>query len=130
MRSRVRLLDAVKPTIDAGGQLVLLSTVDKSQPGSAFKRIYQAAKAGENDYAARVSALVGPARSRLAEWYATVRRDIWARSGSYDSLFAEYPASDVEALAALSSDARFAAEWLSRADDTERSIELAVGAAP
>lgn len=111
------LLDAVKPTIDAGGQLVLLSTVDKASPGSAFKRIYQAAKAGENDY--RPIFLPWTARpERDAAWYAGVRRDIVARSGHLDSLYAEYPASDVEALAPLAADARFAAEWLDRADAT------------
>ena len=111
------LLDAVKPTIDAGGQLVLLSTVDKASPGSAFKRIYQAARAGENGY--RPIFLPWTARpDRDAAWYDGVRRDIVARSGHLDSLYAEYPASDVEALAPLASDARFAAEWLGRADAT------------
>ncbi len=115
------LLDAVKPTIDAGGQLVLVSTVDKSAPGSAFKRIYQAARAGENDY--RPVFLPWSARpDRTGAWYDGVRRDILARSGHLDSVFAEYPASDVEALAALSSDARFAAEWLGRADATSAPV--------
>ena len=36
------LLAAVKPTIDAGGRLALLSTADKSKPQSAFKQIYGA----------------------------------------------------------------------------------------
>lgn len=126
-----RLLDAVKPTIDGGGQLVLLSTVDKSTPGSPFKRIYQAAKgagaagvgvAEGNGYAPVF--LPWSARpDRSTEWYDAVKRDIWARSGSLDSLYAEYPATDVEALAALSSDARFAAEWLSRADHTARKAD-------
>jgi hypothetical protein len=117
------LLDAVKPTIDAGGRLVLLSTVDKSAPGSAFKRIYEAAKRGRangadgNDY--EPVFLPWSARpDRDAAWYEGVKRDIWARSGNWDSLYAEYPATDVEALAALSSDARFAAEWISAADWT------------
>ena len=45
-----RLLDAVKPTVDAGGRLILLSTADKGRPGSPFKRVYEAARVGENDY--------------------------------------------------------------------------------
>ncbi len=127
------LLDAVKPTIDGGGQMVLLSTVDKGAPGSTFKRIYQAAKGAgtsgvstsgmstsgvsENGYAPVF--LPWSARpDRTVEWYEAVKRDIWARSGSLDSLYAEYPATDVEALAARSSDARFAAEWCTGADDT------------
>src|SRR5262249_9200337 len=38
------LMRAVKPTVDAGGRMVLLSRADKSKPASPFKRIYQAAK--------------------------------------------------------------------------------------
>ncbi len=44
------LINAVKPTIDAGGQMVLLSTADKRRPGSAFKRIYEGAKASGPRY--------------------------------------------------------------------------------
>ena len=36
------LLAAVKPTIDAGGRLILLSTADKSKPQRTFKSIYGA----------------------------------------------------------------------------------------
>ena len=45
-------LNAVKPTVDGGGQLLLISTADKSRPLSAFKRIFRAAQQGENDYRA------------------------------------------------------------------------------
>lgn len=111
------LLDAVKPTVDAGGRLVLLSTVDKSHPESSFKRIYKAARAGENSYAPLF--LPWTARpERSQEWYDDVRRDVLARSGALDSLYAEYPATDFEALAPRSSDRRFAAEWLHRCDGT------------
>lgn len=111
------LLDAVKPTVDAGGSLVLLSTVDKSRPSSTFKRIYTAARAGENSY--RPVFLPWSARpDRSEEWYGDVRRDVLARSGSLDSLYAEYPATDFEALAPRSSDRRFAADWLRGCDGT------------
>ena len=36
-------LNAVKPTIDAGGQLFLITTSDKTRPLSTFKRLYRAA---------------------------------------------------------------------------------------
>src|SRR5262249_4325537 len=39
-----KLLNTVKPTIDGGGRMVLLSRADKSQPQSVFKKIYTAAK--------------------------------------------------------------------------------------
>ena len=92
------LLNAVKPTIDAGGRLVLLSTVDKSRPESPLKRIYRAAVAGENDYAP----IFLPWHShpgRTPEWYAEQARDIRARTGGLDDLHQEYPATDLEALA-------------------------------
>ena len=54
------LLAAVKPTIDAGGRLILLSTADKSKPQSAFKRIYGAGKRGENGYRAMFLPWIGP----------------------------------------------------------------------
>ena len=120
------LLDAVKPTVDAGGSLVLLSTVDKSHPLSTFKRIYTAAKVGENGYAPVF--LPWSARpERSSEWYDDVRRDVLARSGSLDSLYAEYPATDFEALAPRSSDRRFSGEWLAGCDGT---ASVAVGGGP
>lgn len=118
------LLDAVKPTIDGGGSLVLLSTVDKDRPQSAFKRIYRAARQGP-DSGWRAIFLPWSARpERDAAWYAAQQRDILARTGVLDSLYQEYPASDVEALAGRTRDRRFAAEWLARADDTgSRKLE-------
>lgn len=53
------LLNAVKPTIDGGGRLVLLSTVDKTRPESAFKRIYKAAQPAPG----RRNAVTGAARN-------------------------------------------------------------------
>lgn len=106
-----RLLGAVKPTIDAGGQLVLLSRSDKSQPESEFKRVYRAAKAGENGWAQVF--IPWPARpGRTPEWYASLRREILARTGSDDELHEHYPASDTEALAPKTLDKRIAPNWL------------------
>lgn len=106
-----RLLDAVKPTVDAGGQLVLLSTVDKGQPESLFKAIYRAAKAGQNSYAPVF--LPWSARpDRTPAWYEEQRRDSLANTGSLDSLHEKYPATDAEALAPRSLDKRIPAPWL------------------
>lgn len=44
------LLSGAKPTIDAGGKLVMLSRADKSQPDSPFKATYRSAIAGENGF--------------------------------------------------------------------------------
>ena len=107
------LLNAVKPTIDAGGRLVLLSTVDKSRPESPLKRIYRAALRGENDY----TPIFLPWHAhpgRTPEWYAEQARDIQARTGGLDDLHQEYPATDLEALSPRMVDKFFPAEWLTR----------------
>lgn len=123
-----KLINAVKPTIDAGGRLILLSTANKSQPLSPFKRIYQAAKARKNNY--RAIFLPWHAHPKRNEaWYAEQKRDVLERTGALDDLFQEYPASDIEALAARSLDRRFAAEWISGIDGSDAADLLAVGPA-
>ncbi len=108
------LLNAVKPTIDAGGRLILLSTADKSRPESPFKRIYRAAVAGEND-TVPIFLPWHAHPGRTAAWYAEQARDIRARTGGLDDLYQEYPAADLEALAPRAADKFFPAEWLKRA---------------
>lgn len=107
------LLRSVKPTIDAGGKLVLLSRVDKSQPNSEFKRIYRAAKAGENQWAhVFLPWSVHPGRD--ARWYAQQRQDIEARTGSDDDLKEQYPSTDVEAMEPRTLDKRIPPGWVRR----------------
>jgi hypothetical protein len=106
-----RLLNAVEPTVDAGGQLVLISTVDKDKPESAFKGIYRAALAKQGTY--HPVFLPWHARpTRTAEWYEGKKQDSIAATGSLDNLYQEYPATPAEALAPRSSNARLPAEWL------------------
>ncbi|MBC8248532.1 MAG: hypothetical protein H8E90_02535 [Anaerolineales bacterium] len=101
-----QLLTAVKPTIDAGGQLGLISTVDKEDPSSEFKRIWNQAVAGGNSY--RPIFLPWHSRpGRDAAWYAQQQADY-----TEDDLFQEYPASPAEALAARKSSKRFLPAWL------------------
>ena len=122
------LLAAVKPTIDAGGRLILLSTADKAKPQSAFKRIYGAGKRAENGYKSIfLSWSARPGRS--VEWYEEQKRDVLARTAATDDLFQEYPATDFEALAPRSLDRRFAAEWLRGCDGTVAAREAGVGPA-
>jgi hypothetical protein len=107
------LLGSVKPTIDAGGRLLLLSRSNKKKPNSAFKRIYRAAKAETNGYGHAF--LPWSARpDRTAEWYAAQKAEILARTGSLDGLHEQYPATDTEALAPRSLDKRIAAAWLEK----------------
>ena len=106
-----RLMKAVKPTIDGGGWMVLLSKSDKSRPQSSFKRTFRAARAGLTDW---VSVFlpwwVHPERDRA--WYERQRAEIVSRTGSEDELKEQYPETDEEALAARTLDKRIAPRWL------------------
>lgn len=105
------LLGSVKPTIDAGGKLLLLSRSDKQRPQSTFKNLYRSARNGESSY--RHHFLPWNARpDRTAAWYEEQRRDSLARTGTLDSLFEQYPATDVEALAPNQLDKRILLDWL------------------
>ena len=106
-----RLMRAVKPTIDAGGQMILLSRSDKQKPASVFKAIYRAAKKKVNDWAC----LFLPWFSRPDrddEWYERQKADILTRTGGLDDLHEQYPATDTEALAPSTLDKRIPYEWL------------------
>lgn len=106
-----RLMRAVKPTIDAGGRMILLSRADKSRPESTFKRIYKAAKQRLTEW--HPVFLPWNARpDRDAAWYAAQSADILHRTGSLDDLHEQYPASETEALAPRTLDKRITAEWL------------------
>lgn len=106
-----KLMNAVKPTIDAGGSMALISTSDKQAPGSRFKMIYRNAKRGLNEW----TPIFLPWWSRperTQAWYDAERRDIFANTGSLDDLHQEYPATDTEALAPRTLDKRIPAPWL------------------
>jgi hypothetical protein len=108
-----QLMRAVKPTIDSGGKMVLLSRADKSKPESPFKRIYRAARQGLTSWVPIF--LPWQARpARDAAWYAAQRDDILHRTGSLDDLHEQYPATEAEALAPRALDKRLAPEWLQR----------------
>ncbi len=104
-----QLLTAAKPTIDAGGQLILLSTIDKENYGSEFKQLYQAAEQGLNNYHATFL----PWHSRPGRdiaWYEAQREDY-----GEDDLKQEYPATPQEALEPRSAQKRFRSAWLNEA---------------
>lgn len=97
-----RLLGAVKPTIDNGGRMLLLSRPDKARPHTAFKNIYRAAKQGLNDWACVFLPWTAHP-NRDAAWYEAQRAEIGSRTGgeqgTLDVLHEQYPATDAEALA-------------------------------
>jgi hypothetical protein len=106
-----KLLNTVKPTIDGGGRLILVSRVDKSRPQSPFKRIYGAAKQKLTDWQAIFLPWFARPDRDLA-WYESQKADILHRTGSLDDLHEQYPATDTEALASRSLDKRIAPGWL------------------
>ncbi len=105
------LMRSVKPTIDNGGKLVLLSRVNKSEPESEFKNIYRGAKNGENGWH---PVFLGwkshPGRND--SWYDRQRRDILSRTGSLDDLYEQYPETDTQALSAKTLDKRIPPMWI------------------
>lgn len=87
---------SLKPTIDAGGKFIGLSTSDKSKSDSTFKKIFRGALSKENNF----KALFYPwnvAPNRDQDWYERMRADYpdW-------QLQQEYPSSIQEALSPLS----------------------------
>lgn len=106
-----KLLNAVEPTIDAGGKLIMLSTSDKSKPESLFKRIFQAATDGGNEFTSIfLPWSIRP--ERTAEWYEQRKKTILANTGAVDDLYQEYPATPAEALAPRTLDKRIPPQWL------------------
>ena len=105
------LMGAVKPTIDGGGRMILLSRPDKGKPQSPFKRIYKAGKESGNQW--RSIFLPWKARpDRDAKWYEVQKADVLQRTASLDGLHEQYPATDAEALAPRTLDKRIAPAWL------------------
>lgn len=108
-----RFMRSVKPTIDAGGQMLLVSRADKTRPQSEFKKIYRAARQGQNNW----TPVFIPWHARPGRdsgWYEAQRRDVLSRTGALDDLHEQYPATDTEALAPRSLDKRIPGEWLEK----------------
>lgn len=106
-----KLMRAVKPTIDTGGRMILLSRTDKTKPQSEFKRIYRASKKADSPWVGVFLPWhVRPARD--TKWYQEQKADIESRTGSLDDLHEQYPATDTEALAPKSLDKRIPSAWI------------------
>ena len=106
-----QMMRSVKPTIDAGGRMIMISRVDKSKPESGFKNVYRGAKDGANAwYPIFLPWYVRPERD--AAWYEHQKADALARTGSLDDLWEQYPETDEQALMTRSSDKRIPGEWL------------------
>lgn len=100
------LMTALKPTIDGGGQLIIISTANGI--GNLFHRLWTKAVTGLNGYRA-IFLPWWDRPGRDAEWYAAMV----AESDDPAKVKQEYPASANEAFL-VSGRVRFQAEWIDR----------------
>ena len=116
-----RLMRAVKPTIDGGGRMILLSRANKGDPEGQFANIYRAARGGQSGWAPVF--LPWHARpERDTAWYEAQHRDILSRTGALDDLHEQYPATDTEALSPRSLDKRIPAVWIEQCYDDRPAL--------
>jgi hypothetical protein len=124
-----KLMSSVKPTIDGGGRMILVSRVDKNQPSSPFKRIYKAARQKQTDWHAVF--LPWSARpDRDQAWYQAQAADIQHRTGSLDDLYEQYPTFDTQALLHRTLNKRIAPEWLDQCYQERSPLAELPGNAP
>lgn len=116
-----RFMRSVKPTIDAGGKMFLVSRADKSKPESEFKRIYKGSKEGTNSWAhIFLPWYVRPERDQ--KWYDKQVADSLAQTGSLDDVWEQYPNTDTEALAGRTLDKRISPAWLKQCYDERQPL--------
>ena len=107
------LMTSVKPTIDGGGEMVLLSRSNKDEPRSPFKEYYRAAKKRKNGWTPVF--LPWSARpTRDLAWYLEQHEDIVSRTHSVDDLWEQYPETDSQALAPKTLSKRIPGVWIDR----------------
>lgn len=108
---------SVKPTIDAGGQFIAVSTIDKTNLKSTFRSLYTQARAGANNFVARFYGWASRP-GRTEEWFEGKRKEF---SGTPHLLEQEYPASEEEALAPSKALAAFNMESLKAMQEEVRA---------
>ncbi len=108
-----QLMTAVKPTIDAGNKMFLISRSDKKKPNSHFKKIYKNAKQKLNNWTCIfLPWWVRPSRTK--KWYQSLKIGYMADEGTLDTLHEQYPATDTEALQARTLAKRIPPKFLNR----------------
>jgi hypothetical protein len=121
------LLAAVKPTVDAGGRLLLISTAEKSRPTSLFKKIFRAGDAGGYKCLFYPWSM-RPTRTR--EWYDREKAESLATKGSLDMLYQEYPETADEALAPNELSARLPPDWVRQCFEPLEPLRFVPGQTP
>ena len=112
-----QLLAAVKPTVEAGGQLIIVSTSNKDKPQSEFKRVWREAIEGLNRYEA-IFLPWSAHPDRDETWYQNQAADL-----SEDDLHQEYPATPEQALSQRGSSKRFHPDWISQCYEPSPALQ-------
>lgn len=120
-------LASVKPTVDAGGSMVLLSRSNKRRPITPFKKIYRAAKKGLSEW---VSVFLDwrSRPERDDDWYERQKIDIQQSDGSLDRLHEQYPETDSQALKPNTLDKRIPSDWIENNYFEQETIEVPAAA--
>lgn len=105
-------LNALRPTVDAGGQLVMISTVDKEYPTSPFKEIFRDAWYHRTGSYVPVFFPWYARPERTRPWYDQVAIDMRKQTSTDDNLWQEYPETVEQALAPLQLSKRIPFGWL------------------
>jgi len=106
VQDQQKLLLAVRPVVSAGGKLLLISKVNKALPLSPFKQIYRSGVRGQSNW----KSIFYPwyARpDRDQQWYDNMVEESIAQTGTMDSVYENFPATDEEALKPYELDKRF-----------------------
>ena len=118
---------AIKPTIDAGGQLIQCSTVNKKKAGTLFKEIHRSAP-DNGFHAAFYGWKSRPGRDQ--EWYDRVKAEAPVTDGMSPELYMEqeHPATAEEALAPSRVMAAFDVDAITAMkEDTKKPVETRNG---
>ncbi len=114
------------PTVGQNGKLFIISKVDKTRPDSTFKRLYRGAVRGQTEYKPIfIPYYVVPGRT--PEWYERECQLSLVADETLDYVYETYPASPDEALAPLSSNARFKKAWLDKCYERRKPVVLIGG---
>jgi len=101
---------ATKPTVDAGGQFIGVSTPDREHEDSFMKETYRKAKAGLNGFVAHfIDCFARPGRDE--SWYEQQEREF---AGNEIMLLKEYPRTEDEALSPLAKHRVFSPQAIAR----------------
>ncbi len=114
----------VGPTIDAGGQLALVSKADKSRPNSTYNGIFIDAIQNKNKYFP-VFIPWHAVPNRTERFYQEQKAISLSIDGTTDSLLESYPATWEEALQAKESDKRFPVDLINMAYEGAYPLEEA-----